>query len=61
MDTNNSSKIYFDYLEKLRQTGETNMFGAALYLQREFQELRRTEAANTVLLAWFCSFEEDFT
>lgn len=61
MDTNNSSKIYFDYLEKLRQTGETNMFGAALYLQREFQELRRTEAANTVLLAWFRSFEEDFT
>lgn len=61
MDTNNSNKIYFDYLEKLRQIGETNMFGAALYLQREFPELRRTEAANTVLLAWFRSFEEDFT
>lgn len=60
MDTNNN-KIYFDYLEKLRQSGETNMFGAALYLQREFSELRRAEAANTVLLAWFRSFEEDFT
>ena len=61
MDTNNSNKIYFDYLEKLRQTGETNMFGAALYLQRECPELRRTEAANPFLLAWFRSFEEDFT
>ena len=60
MDTNNN-KIYFDYLEKLRQSGETNMFGAALYLQRVFSELRRAEAANTVLLAWFRSFEEDFT
>ena len=61
MDTNNSNKIYFDYLEKLRQSGETNMIGAALYLQREFPELRQAEAANTVLLAWFRSFEEDFT
>ena len=34
MDTNNSNKIYFDYLENLRQSGETNMFGATLYLQR---------------------------
>lgn len=61
MDTNNSNKIYFDYLENLHPSGEANMFGAALYLQREFPELRRAEAANAVLLAWFRSFEEDFT
>ena len=28
MDTNNSNKIYFDYLEKLRQTGETKICSA---------------------------------
>lgn len=61
MDTNNSNKIFFDCLEKLRQSGEANMFGATLYLQREFPELRRSEAANAVLLAWLRSFEEDYT
>lgn len=27
---------YFDFLEKLRQSGETNMYGAAPYLRRNF-------------------------
>ena len=31
---------YFDFLDDLRDSGETNMFGAAPYLQAEFPELR---------------------
>jgi len=27
---------YFDYLERLRESGATNMFGARPYLQRQF-------------------------
>lgn len=59
MDSNKKYQIYFDYLESLRQSGETNMYGATPYLQRKFPELRRVEDAKAVLLAWFRSFEED--
>ena len=31
-----STKFYFDYLNKLRDSGRTNMFGAAPYLRAEF-------------------------
>jgi hypothetical protein len=40
----------FTYLEGLRQSGVTNMFGAGPYLEREFG-LNRDEA-NEVLLDW---------
>ena len=36
MDSNQKYQIYFDYLEGLRQSGETNMYGATPYLQRKF-------------------------
>ena len=36
----NECQKYFDYLEQLRQSGETNMYGAVPYLQEEFPELR---------------------
>lgn len=43
---NDYEQQMFDYLEELRQSGETNMFGAAPYLQREFKiplgEAKRT-------------------
>ena len=29
----NECQKYFDYLERLRQSGETNMYGAVPYLQ----------------------------
>lgn len=49
---------YFDFLEKLRQSGETNMYGAAPYLQSEFPELRGSQKkANAILIAWIKSFE----
>lgn len=38
---------YFDFLEKLRQSGETNMYGAVPYLQSEFPELRGSQKRPT--------------
>lgn len=55
---------YFDYLERLRQSGETNMYGAAPYLQSEFPELRYDRnKAGEILLAWIRTFngKEDIT
>ena len=47
------NKKYFDYLEKLRDSGEVNMFGAVPYLQRQFPELGfDINRARGVLLAW---------
>ena len=47
---------YFDYLDVLRETGVTNMFGAAPYLENAF-DLSRKEARE-VLAAWMNSFKE---
>ena len=40
----------FTYLNRLRESGATNMFGAAPYLEMEF-DLDRREAKQ-VLVAW---------
>jgi hypothetical protein len=44
----------FEYLNELRESGATNMFGAGPYLVREFG-LSKTEA-NKVLARWMASF-----
>jgi hypothetical protein len=49
-------KEYFDYLVELRDSGETNMYGAAPYIQREFG-ISRTEARK-ILVAWIDSFSK---
>ena len=46
-------KEYFEFLETLRKSGVTNMFGAVPYLQREFG-LDKYEAKD-VLMAWMQS------
>ena len=43
-------KKYFDYLEALRQTGVTNMFGAAPYLVEMFGVDKKE--ARTILMKW---------
>lgn len=51
---------YFDYLERLRQSGETNMYGAAPYLQAEFPELRDNRSrTGDILLAWIRTFNKE--
>jgi hypothetical protein len=47
-------KDYFEYLTNLRDSGVTNMFGAAVYLQRDFG-LSRQESRD-ILLKWMESF-----
>ena len=41
---------YFDYLDELRDSGRTNMFGAMPYLESRFQLDRDT--SKLVLIAW---------
>lgn len=46
---------YFQYLFELQESGRTNMFGAAPYLQKAYG-LDKTEAKN-VLLEWMENYE----
>ena len=48
---------HFDYLDELRDSGETNMWGAGAYLQRE-QGLDRKEASS-VLGMWMETFSDE--
>jgi len=45
----------FEYLDELRLSGVTNMFGAAPYLQEEFG-FTKSEAVN-ILKLWMNSFK----
>ena len=47
-------EMYFEYLDQLRESGITNMFGASPYLQEAF-DLDRYEAKD-VLLEWMQTF-----
>jgi hypothetical protein len=47
----------FDYLNRLRESGTTNMFGAVPYLMDEF-DIERDEARE-VLLDWMQWVEEN--
>ena len=47
----------YDYLDGLRKSGETNMYGAAWYIRRDFDFLYLTKTeARKILAAWM----EDF-
>ena len=48
---------YLVFLDDLRETRETNMFGAAPYLEEEFSELDR-KSATKVLFYWMETFSE---
>lgn len=51
-------KKYFDYLDRLRDSGEINMFGAVPYLQQEFPELSYDRAqAVYILQRWMASYQ----
>lgn len=43
------------FLDNLRESGVTNMFGAGSYVEEEFPELNRTKARMTVSY-WMDSF-----
>lgn len=48
---------HLEYLDELRESGETNMFGARPYLMREFTDLTEKQAQE-ILVYWMDSFGE---
>ena len=48
---------HLEYLDDLRESGRTNMLGAAPYLLDEFTSLDKSDAKE-VLLYWMDSFDE---
>lgn len=48
---------YYDFLEQLRKSGITNMYGASPYLQEAFDELDRAQA-NLILATWMMNYDE---
>ena len=48
---------FFGYLDELRESGETNMYGARPYLQAEFE--LEGKAAGKVLVTWMETFAHD--
>ena len=48
---------HLEYLDDLRESGITNMFGAAPFLQDEFPELTKFDARK-VLSYWMKTFSE---
>ncbi len=51
-------KKYFTYLERLRRSGVTNMYGARSYLQQEFPELANdSKRASEILKVWINSYQ----
>lgn len=58
-DENGTMAKYFAYLERLRESGVTNMYGAVPYLQRAFPELTYDRGrAHEILTAWMRSYDE---
>ena len=53
---------HLEYLDELRESGETNMFGSAKYLRARFNTLGFNtldrKDARTVIVYWMDSFEE---
>ena len=54
---NISDQEYFSYLNDLRDSGQTNMFGAGEYLERDFNLDKRE--AREILARWMRSFNEN--
>lgn len=48
---------HLEYLDDLRESGVTNMFGAGAYLRKEFPGLKRGRERE-VLSYWMSSFSE---
>lgn len=47
---------YFEYLDRLRESGDTNMFGAGKYLEEEFS--LSTDEAHEILVEWIKTFSD---
>jgi len=52
--TEEQREEYYDYLDALRESNVTNMFGATPYLKKKFK--LKEDIARTVLTDWMHSF-----
>ena len=59
LDTATLAQIteYFEYLDQLRESGVTNMYGAGAYLIRTYGISR--EESHDILGSWMRTFNED--
>lgn len=55
--TKSEASEFFTFVDELRQSGETNMFGVAPYLEASFT-LSRADT-KTVLTAWMQTFQRE--
>jgi hypothetical protein len=51
-----ATETHLEYLDELRLSGVTNMFGAGPYLEAEF-DLRPNEA-RAILMEWMSTFDK---
>lgn len=49
---------YYKYLEDLRKSGVTNMYGAAPYLYGHFPDIEAIEDACCILAEWMENYSE---
>jgi hypothetical protein len=54
-ETTATEREVMEYLNVLRESGVTNMFGAAPYIVDEFEDLSRAEATR-ILKLWMGNF-----
>lgn len=52
-----TTNVYWVYLEQLRRSGETNMYGATPYLMKEF-DLSQNEARR-ILIDWMQNYNPE--
>jgi hypothetical protein len=55
--TTTTEREVMEYLNVIRDSGVTNMFGATPYIMDEFEHLSRTEATR-ILKLWMGNFNE---
>ena len=48
---------HLEFLDELRESGVTNMFGAGSYIEEAFPELSESQARE-VLIYWMSSFSQ---
>lgn len=53
------TETYYEFLDNLRESGVTNMFGATSYLEKAYPELSENEARK-VLINWMKTFNERY-
>lgn len=56
-ETTEQEKEVFEYLNDLRDSGATNMFGASSYIEEEFEINKRD--ASKLLSTWMSNFNEE--